>query len=219
MMKFLLSICACLLFTTQLHASELYRVTLLRASPGIFMQMIDEVKTYRDSKQGNVSIMRHSQGDHWDLMLLEPAGEDPIETMNFSALADFQHSFLAKSDTKWDAIKIKSDVSGTYHIEMFHALHGKASELLKERVMENVYLAATQQTSNVIFETVLGSDVDSFTIGYHKNLAAFATTPDLPSETFEQAAIKAGFKNRADLSFYLRSLIVAHHDTLATSVD
>ena len=208
-----------IILTTPVAASELYRVTLLRASPGNFMQMIEDVKAERKVKKGNLSIMRHSQGDHWDLMLLQPAGDNPIDAKDFSHLADFQQSFLAKSETKWSTIKAKSESSGTYHIEMFHAIHGKAAALLKERVMENEYLAATQQTTNVIFETVFGSDVDSFTIGYHKSLETFATTPDLPSETFEQAAKNAGFKNRADLSFYLRSLILSHHDTLASKVD
>lgn len=33
-----------------------------------------------------------------------------------------------------------------------------------------------------------------------------------------RAAQKAGFKNRADLGFYLRSLLSRHHDTLAVPV-
>ena len=35
----------------------------------------------------------------------------------------------------------------------------------------------------------------------------------------EAAARDAGFEDRADLSFYLRSLIRGHHDTLAVKVD
>ena len=35
----------------------------------------------------------------------------------------------------------------------------------------------------------------------------------------EAAAIAAGFKERADISFYLRSLISGHHDTLAVKVE
>lgn len=204
------------LTSISVSASTLYRVTQLRAAPGNFSDLIEEVKKYKSNKNGQVSVMRHSQGDHWDLMLLEPAGENPTTMQDFNALADFQQSFLAKSDTEWKEIKFQTDSNTTYHIEVFHAVHGKAEELLKERSMENAYLAATQQTTNIIFETTFGSDIDSFTIGYHKDLNAFATTPNLPKAKFEQAAKDAGFKNRADLSFYLRSLIVKHQDTLAT---
>jgi hypothetical protein len=37
--------------------------------------------------------------------------------------------------------------------------------------------------------------------------------------TVRAAAKAAGFKGRSDLSFYLRSLISGHHDTLAVKVD
>ncbi|MFT5520530.1 MAG: hypothetical protein ACI9IA_001123 [Enterobacterales bacterium] len=202
-----------------ISATEQYRITLLRAAPGNFESLINQVKEYRTHKKGEVSIMRHSQGDHWDLMMLEPAGKMPTSMKDFRTLADFQHSFLAQSETVWSTIKSEAKKSSTYHIEMFHAVHGKADALLEQRRMENAYLAATQQQTNVIFETTFGSDVDSFTVGFHKDLSSFAATPDLPKETFEQAAKDAGFKNRADLSFYLRSLILSHHDTLAGRVD
>ena len=34
-----------------------------------------------------------------------------------------------------------------------------------------------------------------------------------------RTAIAAGFKGRADISFYLRSLLSGHHDTLAVKVE
>jgi hypothetical protein len=218
-MKQLISGLLLVLFCYSNSASELYRVTLLRAAPGEFKELIKKVQSYKATQKDNVSIMRHSQGDHWDLMLLEPAGKNPTNMMDFRALADFQQSFLATSITNWQEIKPLADSSETFHIEMFHAVHGKAEELLQERRMENAYLKATQQKENLIFETTFGSDVDSFTIGYYKSLSEFAKSPDLPKSTFEQAAINAGFKDRSDLSFYLRKLIISHHDTLATRVD
>jgi hypothetical protein len=200
-------------------ADDLYRITLVRATPGSLAQVIEQASNYKAQQKGDVSIMRHSQGDHWDLMMLEPAGEDPLKTQDFSVIADFQHSFLAKSNTSWQQLKARAQASGLFHIEMFHALHGKANELLKQRAMENQYLSSTQRQANVIFETTFGSDVDSFTIGYYSDLAAFAAMPDLKSEVFSKAATDAGFKSRNDIGLYLRELIVAHHDTLATRVD
>jgi hypothetical protein len=217
--KLVLTFIISLLFSQHVFASELYRVTLLRAAPGNLEELISQVKNYKAEEKGDVSIMRHSQGDHWDLMILQPAGKNPSQMVDFRALADFQQSFLAKSDTGWDQIKPEADTNKLIHIEMFHAVHGKSKELLQQRHMENAYLAATQQKTNVVFETTFGSDVDSFTIGFHKNLSTFATSPDLPKATFERAAKDAGFKNRSDISFYLRTLILSHHDTLASRVD
>lgn len=200
-------------------AHENYRITLLRASPGGLAEMIKQVKNYKNQQKGNLSIMRHSQGNHWDLMLLEPSGATPTSMINFGDIADFQHSFLAKSEIKWGKIKSMSQASNLFHIEMFSAAHGKSTELLKQRKMENAYLLATRRRPNVVFKTTFGSDVDSFTIGYYKDMVQFATMPDLPSEVFSKAAIDAGFESRDTIGLYLRELIVSHNDTLATRVD
>ncbi len=200
-------------------ASENYRITLLRASPGGLVDMIEQVKDYRDKQKGNLSIMRHSQGDHWDLMLVEPSGANPTSMIDFGNIADFQQSFLVKSAVPWNKLKSMANASTLYHIEMFHAVHGKSKELIKQRKMENSYLMATKRNPNVIFETTFGSDVDSFTIGYYKDIVQFATMPDLPSDVFAKAATDAGFESRDTIGLYLRELIVSHNDTLATKVD
>ena len=218
-MKSLLALIILYLTSNTSIADDLYRITLLRAAPGNLAQLLEQTSNYKTQQKDNVSIMRHSQGDHWDLMMLEPVDKSPLKTRNFSDIADFQHSFLAKSVTSWKQLKPKADESGLFHIEMFHAAHGKANELLKQRAMENRYLTATQRQANVIFETTFGSDVDSFTIGYYQDLAAFASMPDLDSEVFSKAATDAGFRSRDDIGLYLRQLIIAHHDTLATRVD
>lgn len=218
-MKHFLSFLVLISISISSSADELYRITLLRATPGSLATLIQQISEYKAHHKGNVSIMRHSQGDHWDLMMLEPAGKHPLKNRDFSTIADFQHSFLAKSKTSWNQIKLKADVSGLFHIEMFHALHGKAKELLKQREMENTYLTNTKRQPNFIFETTFGSDVDSFTIGYYKDMSQFASMPDLPDKVFSKAATDAGFKSRNDIGLYLRELIVSHHDTLATRVD
>jgi len=106
-----------------------------------------------------------------------------------------------------------------FHIEMFEAAAGKAAELLEQRRMENVYLAATGQTTNMIFRRAAGSDVDVFTIGFHQSLETFAAPADVTDEEKDAAAKCAGFKELSDISFYLRSLITGHHDTLAVKVN
>ncbi len=199
-------------------ASENYRVTLLRAAPGNLPALIDSTKEYKVSQQGNPIIMRHSQGDHWDLMILEPAGENWMIAVDYSALVSFQHDFLVKSSWSWKDVKSRSENAGLFHIEMFHAAVGHKADILQQRFMENKYYNATNRPGNIVFETVFGSDVDNFTIGFYKDIKAFATDPDLPDEVFEKAAKDAGFSSRSDIGFHLRRFINRHYDTLASQV-
>ena len=181
-------------------------------------------------------IMRHSQGDHWDLMLLEPvtrysdffaearliAADNAPSTHNqrLTALGSrtaFREELFAYGPSP-SVLGQDFETAGLYHIEMFRALPGLKTTLIEQREMENAYLADTSQVSNFIFTGDMGSDFDVFTIGTHDNLESFAASPDLPAETFAQAAVDAGFESRSTIGFYLRSLITSHNDTLATPV-
>ena len=71
----------------------------------------------------------------------------------------------------------------------------------------------------MIFRRAAGADVDVFTIGAHESLAAFAAPSAMSDAEKEAAAKAAGFGDLADISFYLRSLISSHHDTLAGRVE
>ena len=118
-------------------AQNSYQVTLLRAAPGELGELIDHVKTQKVQAKNNMIIMRHSQGDHWDLMLLTPF--DKPEMYNYGEWVDFQHDFLAESVISWnDLLKIDSE-SGLYHVEMFRAAKGLEENLLEQRRMENVW--------------------------------------------------------------------------------
>lgn len=195
-----------------------FRVTTLRAAPGLLEPLINEVKAYRAEQSGDVIVMRHSQGDHWDLLLLEAAGATPAAEKDFGSLVNFQHGFLASSDASFSQLRKEAGSSGLYHIEMFHALAGEKQALLDQRRRENQYLQATGQATNFIFSTRFGSDVDVFTIGFHANMTAFARGPSVTDAEAELAATEAGFRNRADLGFFLRSLLASHRDTLAVPV-
>jgi hypothetical protein len=198
---------------------EEFVVTTLRASPGKLSALIEQAKAYREEHRGRVILMRHSQGDHWDLMLLEPTGANPMAQPDFSALAVFQHSFLAESGSTFKGLDHQARNAGLFHVEMFHALAGKRDALIDQRRRENAYLAATGQVVNAVFTTLFGSDVDVFTIGFHRDLAAMAKGPAASAEEAEAAAREAGFKSREDIGLYLRSLISSHRDTLAVPVD
>lgn len=207
------------LLSSYANCAETYRISLIRAVPGHLESLINETKAMRKKENGNLIIMRHSQGDHWDLMLLDVVQNELPKDISFRSAIAFQDSFLATADWSWKYIKNKAQENGLYHIEMFHALSGKKEELHHQREMENRYYQATEREGNVIFTTFFGSDVDSFTLGFYPTLKVFATDPDLADEVFEKAATDAGFKSRASIGFYLRSLISSHHDTLATRVE
>src|SRR5262249_49511498 len=48
-----------------MRGETLYRMTLLRAAPGRLLDLVAAVK-------GHGLVLRHSQGDQWDLMVLSP---------------------------------------------------------------------------------------------------------------------------------------------------
>ena len=221
----------------------LYKVTTVRAATGSLSGLLDsigELKAtdyFSESGEPTPLVMRHSQGDQWDLLIITPMNswvsyyEDAaIErrtnmAQSIAELLDDRDALVAFSEDHFaygppfTTIQNAFKKNTFFHIEMFEAAAGKAAELLEQRRMENVYLAATGQTTNMIFRRAAGSDVDVFTIGFHPSLEAFAAPADVTDKEKDAAAKSAGFKELSDISFYLRSLITGHHDTLATRVN
>ncbi len=230
MIKKLLIIATTLAGITPNAIADEYWISQYRAAQGKFPELLEAVKNTDWKALGFDApiMMRHSQGNHWDLMLLG-SGETSCTTEacekahtvyenKVNSLVDSEVSFTAKSDVSWADLKTLNETSGLYHIEMFMAGAGKHTALLKERQMENDYLERIGIKPNVIFETVYGSDVDNFTVGFYRDLVQYAEHPDMTPAEMEAAAKASGFKNRSDISFLLRELIVGHHDTLAVKV-
>jgi hypothetical protein len=174
--------------------------------------------------------MRHSQGDQWDLMVLSPIGSlaDYFSETKVEGRLGFESSLRAI--TAWqeelfvvgppaDTLAARNDGAGFYHVEVFRAFPGKYDELVQQREMENLYYHATERDGNLIFTRLAGASWDTFTIGFYRDIQHFVETPDLPPETFEQAAVDAGFESRGSIGTYLRTLIDEHHDTLAGRVE
>lgn len=235
-------------FTAPVAAQEyegdyLYHVATTRAAPGKLedlLKWIEDINAsgfLEDSGVHKTLVMRHSQGDQWDLLSIGPMeswtafhSEEATEKreQGFAKHAEllargaemvaFTEDHFAYGPPL-DVITNAYNANAFYHIEMFNAAPGKASELAEQRRMENRYLELTGQTQNMIFRRAAGSDVDVFTIGFHESLQAFAEPSGASAEEAEAAAKEAGFKDRADISFYLRSLISGHHDTLAVKVE
>jgi len=224
------------------HPTYLYKATLMRAAPGHLLDLIKVLKDMKELGYYDVLeeetpfIMRHSQGDQWDLMVIQPLGS--YRDYYAAELIDHRHSYR-DSVTKWRQainahVVFKSDLyaygpdlslvgpafadNDFYHVEMFSALAGMHDALVHERVMENDYLVATGRRANMIFVSDAGNDFDNFTIGFHKSLKAFAAGNTATEAETEAAIVSSGFPAGTDIGAYLRRFLASHHDTLATAV-
>ena len=78
-MRLLLVVIVSALFASSMSAAEstyLYKTQLVQAAPGKLLEVIDLLKAsqavYKDAGDEQPLLMRHSQGDHWDLLVLIP---------------------------------------------------------------------------------------------------------------------------------------------------
>ena len=224
-----LLILASLLFAPMSAMADDFWVTQYRAAPGKLPALLELIETtnWTGFEDGKPIVMRHSQGNHWDLMLVglhKNPGSDVnhlnVERFDRAAnqLVDFELSFLSRTNLTWAELQAEAENSNLFHIEMFQAGAGKHDALMRQRVIENDFIKRIGQKPNTIFTVVGGSDFDIFTIGFYKDLQTYATPANVTQEQTEAAAKAAGFKNRADVSFLLRELIVGHQDTLAVKV-
>ncbi|WP_425392563.1 hypothetical protein [Ekhidna sp.] len=233
---------AILLFTASslVAQDQLYKVSLLRAKPGELLKLIEiineDFSNYENYLEHKPYMLRHSQGDHWDLMVIYPI--DELETYFSDAQIELRNksnsiekpygdtfydlvSFQEEAIVKGPSVNVFIDAFKKYnlfHIEIFTALAGKQNELLEQRLSENQFYAGIEHRPNFIFTRVFGPSWDNFTIGFYEDLHDFAG-PDVPFEKEDQAAKEAGFEGVNYIGSYLRSLIGEHHDTLAWKVN
>jgi hypothetical protein len=218
-------------------SQDLYKVTLVQAAPGKLPELIDLYKQRAAAlQQGGEEgplWMRHSQGDHWDLMILYPMGSYPeyyeAERIKKRAQAEQATAEKFKEDIAWQEdlfvygpqladLRKAFAAGGFFHVEMFVALPGKLADLYKEREMENAYAKAIKEPENFIFVRDQGAPWDIFTIGVFRDLKHYAESADVPPKDQEAAAKAAGFEAPSQIGPYLRRFIREHHDTLAVAV-
>jgi hypothetical protein len=217
----------------------LYRATLLQAAPGRLLELIEFCKTKvgLDAKDGDQPAlwMRHSQGDHWDLLLLFPMesyaayyNQKRIEqryvadvvaralTTN-TVLVAWQEDIFVYGPPL-EELKAAFAKGSFYHVEMMQALPGQLRTLQHERGWENTYAKELKRPENFIFVRDQGAAWDIFTIGVYRDLKHYAESVDIPVKLQEEAAKKAGFESASAIGPYLRTLIRSHHDTLAVAI-
>ncbi len=223
----------------QTEGDYLYNVTLLRAAPGHFADLVstleESMQLIADAGDEAPFWIQHSQGDHWDFMLIYPmekaatyhqprkvdaralAWQTPngqAITQRLDAYTSYKEEWFAQS-IPLDELKGRFEEMGLFHIEMFAGLPGKRAELLEQRRMENRYYEHLIRPQNVIFTREAGSNWDAMTIGFHKDLQAFAAGGVRYTNAQQDEAAKvAGFDGVGAIGPYLRSLLSYHNDTL-----
>lgn len=215
----------------------LYNARFVQAAPGRLLELIDlykkHVPVYAAAGDETPLIIRHTQGDKWDLMLLLPVGsyadyyrDDRAErrmkaeqpyAAKLKELIAWQEDLYVKGPPLAD-LKAALPQAGFFHVEIFIALPGKHAELYKEREMENAYQRALKRPGTFIFTRDQGAAWDLFTLGLYRDLKHYAESADILEKDQEAAAKTAGFQSAKDIGPYLRTLIQQHHDTLAVRV-
>ena len=201
----------------------------MRAYPGKLPELTELMKEERikASSERAPFLMRHSQGDQWDIMAVYPMGS----YKDFFANTEMDNDFRKKQEglvafredlfaygPSLTAVREKFKNNNFYHIEMFNAVAGKKDELLYQRKIENDYLESIGINANFVWTGSMGSDVDAFTIGFYPSLQVYAQPNEVSDEEANELAIKAGFEGRAYIGTYLRELISSHQDTLAVAI-
>lgn len=224
--------------------TTVYRTLFLRAAPGDLLELVelyrDRMPLYRAAGEPEPILARHSQGDHWDLLLIEPVGSltayhSPERlarwrraeaTLGYDAAAYEaardrleawrEELFVAGPDVA--EFSARQQDAGFYHLEVFLALAGERDALLRQRQMENDYLGRVGRPDNLIFTRVGGAAWDLFTLGFYRNLQDFATPANVSDAEDDAAARAAGFEGSHTIGSYLRTFLQRHHDTLLNRV-
>ncbi|HEV8195772.1 MAG TPA: hypothetical protein VGP87_03945 [Gemmatimonadales bacterium] len=207
--------------------AEAYRALFVRAAPGRLVELVDLVKARRDSAPAGTRpvLLRHAQGDQWDLVLLQPigslsryfavdhSGPDPL----WDRLVAWQEELFA-SGPPLEEFQATAGRAGYFHLEIFVALAGERDSLRAERAMENVFLKAVGKPGNFVFTRLAGASWDLFTVGFYRDLQDYAAPTGRTPEQEEAAARAAGFVSREAIGPYLRRFINGHHDTIGSVV-
>jgi hypothetical protein len=218
----------------------LYRAELVQAAPGKLVELIDlygaQAANWRTAGEIPPFMMRHSQGDHWDLMLLYPLGSYAdyysAERIARRKKAESSAPDLAgriQKDIAWqedlfaygpplESVKTAFANARFFHIEMLHALPGGQADLYKEREMESAYQRALNRPELFIFVRDQGAEWDLFSIDFYRDIKHYAESAAIPLDKQQAAARAAGYANSEEIGPYLRKVIAYHHDTLAVAV-
>jgi hypothetical protein len=218
----------------------LYRFVIIQAAPG---KLLDLIEMYR-SRMAVIAaggdelpfVVRHSQGDHWDLCIIYPSGSftdyySKARVAQRTAAADASglpnaefakrfysmvawHEDLYAEGPPLEVFREHTRGAGLAHFEMLQALPGRRADLIKERQMENVFNRERGRGGTLIFVHDQGAAWDVITLGVYRDWRHYAEQETIPAEVSAAAAKKAGFASPDAVGPYMRTLISTHRDTL-----
>jgi hypothetical protein len=181
-------------------------------------------------------LIRHSQGDRWDLLVIYPSGSfsdyysrERVARREAAAIASGVGS-AAFARQFYDLVAWHEDIyvegpplaelraylknTSLAHFEMMQALAGKRDELIKERQMENVFNTLRGRPATLIFTHEQGAAWDVITLDAWRDWRQYGELQMIPADVSDAAAKRAGFASADAVGVYMRSLISTHHDTL-----
>jgi hypothetical protein len=218
----------------------LYRFVIVQAAPG---KLVDLIELYRSRMPVIAAggdelplIVRHSQGDHWDLCIIYPSGTfteyysrervakraaagDASGLSNAEFAARFYsmvawHEDLYAEGPPLEVFRAHVRGMGLAHFEMLLALAGKRGDLVRERQMENVFNRGRGRGGTLIFVHDQGAAWDVITLGVYRDWRHYAESEAIPADVNAAAAKAAGFDGPDAIGPYMRTLISTHRDTL-----
>jgi len=226
------------------EGTYLYRFVMLQAGPGRLVDLIElnrnRAAVIAAGGDERPYIVRHAQGDHWDLLVILPCG----------SMSDYySRERIAKRDAAAAAAGLPSDEfarrlkemllwhedlyvygpplevfrefvkeAGLAHFEMIRSLPGQFDALVEERRMENAFNRERGRGRTLIFTRDQGADWDVVTLGVYRNWRQYAESELIARDVSEAAARKAGFADAGSVGNYMRTLMSTHRDTLGPPV-
>jgi hypothetical protein len=207
---------------------EVYHIEFVRAAPGKLPELLEAVKAGPHAPHSpRHFVFRHEQGDHWDLMILDPMGTgERVEALNQPDLQSWLNRMRALQAWHTDtfasgpplAVVRKSLALGQerpgapaiYEVGDYLAAAGHRDEL--DKLLSR--LASGRPERSVIFEHLEGAAWDFVTVNRFDSWHDFA---DQQRES-DARARKAGFANAATIALELRQHMASHHDTFVSRV-
>jgi hypothetical protein len=218
----------------------LYRFVIVQAAPGKLLDLIDLYRARMPVVAAGGDelpfVVRHSQGDHWDLCIIYPSGSfteyygkervakrqaagDASGVPNAEFARRFYsmvswHEDLYAAGPPLEVFREHIRGAGLAHFEMLLALPGRRDDLIRERQMENVFNRERGRGGTLIFVHDQGAAWDVITLGVYRDWRHYGETENIPAEANAAAAKKAGFASPDAIGPYMRTLISTHRDTL-----
>src|SRR5512138_1421165 len=195
-------------------STDLYRFVMIQAAPGKLTELIDlyrgRLPVIAAGGDELPLIVRHSQGDRWDLLVIYPSGsfstyyspERVAKREQAAAASGVSNAQFAKRF--YDLVGWHEDVyvegppvatlrsyvgdAKLVHLEMLQALAGQRDALIAERRMENAFNRERGRPGTLIFTHEQGAAWDVITLDAYRDWRHYAESDAIPQQVNDAAA-------------------------------